>query len=312
VVLVPNLIGRQAKIASEILAKPGLRLGERRDQDSDAPAGTVIAQFPVPETPVRPGTSVNVTIAVDNRVTVPDLTRDTLPQAARVLREYHLGLGQLHERESSAPTGTVIRQAPAPGTRVPRGTPVNVQIAKAAAPVLPPAPTRPPVAVPPPVMLVPPPIPPIVIQPPAPPAPPVVAVPPPPEPQLPPAPPAPVTTAPQPPPPVAQLSPAPAPVSKPAPKPPQPPPAVRPAPPAPAAAQSPTVAQPPAPKPAPPIVAQAPAPQPDPPKRGWPSPIALGLGAAALLAAAGAVYYRARTVNGTTLSSITYARSRPP
>ena len=116
-VLVPNLIGQPAEVASAILAKPGLNLGDRRRQDSDAPAGTVIAQSPAAGTRVRPGANVDVTIAVSSLVTVPDLTGETPQQAARMLRRYQLGLGQQRERESQAPAGTVIRQAPAAGTQ---------------------------------------------------------------------------------------------------------------------------------------------------------------------------------------------------
>ena len=93
VVPVPNLIGQPVKIAPEILAKPGLRLGERRGQESDAPAGTVIAQFPTPGAPARPGTSVDVTVAVDSRVIVPDLAGERLPQAVRELRDQ---IGRAH------------------------------------------------------------------------------------------------------------------------------------------------------------------------------------------------------------------------
>src|SRR5262245_44235525 len=344
--IVPNLIGRPVDVAPEILAKPGLNLGERRRQESDAAAGTVIAQFPAAGTLVHPGTRVDVTVAVESLVTVPNLTGETLPRAARELREYHLGLGERHERESSATPGTVIRQTPAPGTRVARGTLVNVLIATAPVRVPPPASTPyPPVVVTPPVVIAPPAIPPIVIQPPAQPQPPVVFVPPAPplppvvarppappapavapEPPLPPAPP--VATAPQLPPPPAPpvvTAPAvpPAPIAPPAPAvvaaaPPAPAPIPKPTPkprPAPAPAARPA-AIPPAPAapapPTPPVVAPPPASLPETPpvretpKRSWPSPIALGLGSVALLGAAGTAYYRVRLASGTTLPSITY------
>jgi serine/threonine-protein kinase len=58
VVIVPDLVGQSAEIASVVLAKPGLSLGDRRRQESDAAAGTVIAQSPAAGTRVKPGTSV--------------------------------------------------------------------------------------------------------------------------------------------------------------------------------------------------------------------------------------------------------------
>ena len=172
-VIVPNLIGQTADTASAVLAKPGLSLGDRRRQDSEAPAGTVIAQSPVAGARVHPGTSVEVTIAVSALVAVPDLTGETPLQAARLLRRSQLGLGQERQRESQAPAGTVIRQAPAAGTRVPRETLVNVLIASAPAPVPPPTssttpvPPRPPIVIAPPIVVAPPVVirPPVVIKP---------------------------------------------------------------------------------------------------------------------------------------------------
>jgi beta-lactam-binding protein with PASTA domain len=328
-VLVPNLIGQTAETASAVLAKPSLSLGDRRRQDSEAPAGTVIAQTPVAGTRVHPGTSIDVTIAVPALVAVPDLTGETPLQAARLLRRSQLALGQERQRESQAPAGTVIRQSPAAGTRVPRETLVNVLIATAPAPVPPPTssttpvPPQPPIVIAPPIVVAPPVVikppvviappvivaPPVVIAPPAPPAPPVATAP-----ELPPAPP--VVTAPQlpPAPPVATAPPLPpAPPVVTAPPTPAapvvtPPPAVAAAPPAPAPIRKPapkplppTPPAAPAPQPpAPPIAAPAPAPLPEPQlresgKARWPSPLAWGLGSMLLLGAGGTVYYRVRT-----------------
>jgi len=292
-VIVPNLIGQTAETASAVLAKPGLSLGDRRRQDSEAPAGTVIAQSPVAGARVHPGTSVEVTIAVSALVAVPDLTGETPLQAARLLRRSQLALGQERQRESPAPAGTVIRQAPAAGTRVPRETLVNVLIASAPAPVPPPTssttpvPPRPPIVIAPPIVVAPPVVirPPVVIKPPvviAPPvivAPPIVTVPPAPPappiataPELPPAPP--IVTAPQPPPapPVVTappLPPAPSVVTAPpTPAAPlvTPPPAVAAAPPTPAPIRK------PAPRPLPPTPPAAPAPQPPAPPIAAPAP----------------------------------------
>ena len=123
----------------------------------------MVAQSPAAGTRVRPGASVEVTIAVAVLVAVPDLTGETPQQAARILRRSQLGLGQQRQRESQAPAGTVIRQAPAPGHAVPRDTLVNVLIATAPTPVPPPQRTSPP-----PVVVVPPVVikPPVVIAPP--------------------------------------------------------------------------------------------------------------------------------------------------
>ena len=280
-VIVPNLVGQPVDVAAAVLGKPGLGLGDRRRQESDAAAGTVIAQSPVAGTRVKPGTSVDVTIAASALVAVPDLTGETPRDAARLLRRAQLGLGQERQRESEARPGTVIRQSPTPGTRVPRETLVNVLVATAPpAPVLPPAPYTPPTPAKPPIVIAPPIVitPPVVFKPPVVIAPPIVVAPPvviePPAPVVVTPSSAPVATAPQAPPVVT------------------PPPA----PPAPAASPAPA-------PPAPAVVAPAPLPQPvqparEPEKARWPKAVAWGLGSLALLGAGGTAYYRVRTTHG--------------
>jgi len=280
-VIVPNLVGQPVDVAAAVLGKPGLGLGDRRRQESDAAAGTVIAQSPVAGTRVKPGTSVDVTIAASALVAVPDLTGETPRDAARLLRRAQLGLGQERQRESEARPGTVIRQSPTPGTRVPRETLVNVLVATAPpAPVLPPAPYTPPTPAKPPIVIAPPIVitPPVVFKPPVVIAPPIVVAPPvviePPAPVVVTPSSAPVATAPQAPPVVT------------------PPPA----PPAPAASAAPV-------PPAPAVGAPAPLPQPvqparEPEKARWPKAVAWGLGSLALLGAGGTAYYRVRTTHG--------------
>jgi beta-lactam-binding protein with PASTA domain len=292
VVIVPNLVGQSLEVASVVLGKPGLSLGDRRRQESDAAAGTVIAQFPAAGTRVKPGTSVDVTIAAPALVAVPDLTGETPREAIRLLHRQQLSLGQERQRESEARPGTVIRQAPAPGTRVPRETPVNILVATAPpAPVPPPAPYTPPVPPRSQPLIVPPIVipPQVVIRPTVPPiiVPPVVVAP------TPPAPPAPVVVTPPPAPPVvtppptpaavAVAPPAPAPVRKPAPKPVEPPKPVQPPPPAPPAPEA---------RPAPVLPAR----ESEEPR--WPKAIVWGLGSVALLSAGGTAYYRVRMTNG--------------
>ena len=310
-VIVPNLVGQPVEVAAVVLGKPGLGLGDRRRQESDAAAGTVIAQSPVAGTRVKPGTSVDVTIAASALVAVPDLTGETPRDAARLLRRAQLGLGQERQRESEARPGTVIRQSPTPGTRVPRETLVNVLVATAPpapvpppAPYTPPAPSKPPIVIAPPIVSTPPVVfkPPVVIAPPIVVAPPVVVAPPPPAPPAPVVvtpPSAPVATAPPAPPVVTPPPAPPAPVRNPTPKPveqPKPVQQPRPAPPAPAASPAPV-------HPAPAVVAPAPLPQPvqpasEPEKARWPKAVAWGLGALALLGAGGTAYYRVRTTHG--------------
>ena len=142
-VLVPDLIHRPANQVASILEHSGLRLGEQRREESVAPAGTVTRQTPEAGMRVRPGTTVDVAVAVPLLISVPDLRGHSLERAREMLTRARLT------------AGTVLSQSPIAGTRTRPGTAVNVAIAIAiptpvppvfpAAPVVPPppAPTAP-------------------------------------------------------------------------------------------------------------------------------------------------------------------------
>lgn len=61
---VPDLRGATVDQAAVLLAEAGLTLGSVEETALvDAPAGSVISQFPAPQTPVPPGTAVNVLVS---------------------------------------------------------------------------------------------------------------------------------------------------------------------------------------------------------------------------------------------------------
>ena len=154
-VLVPGLIHRPANQVASILEHSGLRLGEQRREESEAPAGTVTRQTPEAGMRVRPGTTVDVAVAVPLLISVPDLRGHSLERARELLTRAGLTAGTPRARPSDVRAGTVLSQSPIAGTRTRPGTAVNVAIAIAmptpvppvvpAAPVVPPppAPTAP-------------------------------------------------------------------------------------------------------------------------------------------------------------------------
>src|SRR4030042_6524384 len=75
--------------------------------------------FETPATPVLP---------LDQKVEVPDLVRRNISEAESILREFRLQLGDITKRASDNKEGTVLRQEPSAGTRVPVGSPVNLWI----------------------------------------------------------------------------------------------------------------------------------------------------------------------------------------
>ena len=75
--------------------------------------------FETPTTPVLPP---------EQKVEVPDLVRRNISEAESILREFRLQLGDITKRASDNKEGTVLRQEPSAGTRVPVGSPVNLWI----------------------------------------------------------------------------------------------------------------------------------------------------------------------------------------
>lgn len=138
---VPDITHRAAEEARDLLTRSSLQLGERRRQESDAPAGTVVSQSPFAGTRVKRGAAVDVVVAAPTLVTVPDVTRRSSEEAKDLLARSTLALGERRRQESQAPAGSVVGQSPAAGARVRPGSPVNLVVA---------IPIPPPVAPPPP------------------------------------------------------------------------------------------------------------------------------------------------------------------
>ena len=128
-VTVPDVRGQDREMATDTLTAVRLRLGEAADRPSDRAVGTIIEQSPAPGTVVRPGTAVQVWLAVPQPATVPDVRGQNRATAAETLTAARLRLGETSDRESDRAVGTVVDQMPAPGTVVRPGTAVQVSLA---------------------------------------------------------------------------------------------------------------------------------------------------------------------------------------
>jgi beta-lactam-binding protein with PASTA domain len=127
----PSLLDRPEVEAVAILGRLGLKVGQRLTQRAPDRAGLVISQEPAAGTPITSATSVTLvigTVEQGDTVAVPDVVGRTVPEAERLLKEVGLKLGRRSEK-TGAPTGTVLDQSPAAGTRVAPETAVDVVIA---------------------------------------------------------------------------------------------------------------------------------------------------------------------------------------
>jgi len=132
-VIVPDLRGQTRNGATEILLKYRLRLGDVSTGLASVPTGTIYGQMPTSGAKVPLGTAVRVYIAQAQPkilVNVPDLSHMDIGAARALLTQVGLQLGDLSYEESDAAPNSVASQSPLSGTRVERGSPVNVVVAE--------------------------------------------------------------------------------------------------------------------------------------------------------------------------------------
>lgn len=126
---VPMLLGLAKEVAASELEARSLKIGNQKAQDSVDPPGTVIGQNPDGGDLVPPDSGVDIIIAKDPYVIVPDFVGKTFKQANALLEKADLVLGSVEERASDAPAGTVISQEPEAQLKALRGSELNLVIA---------------------------------------------------------------------------------------------------------------------------------------------------------------------------------------
>jgi hypothetical protein len=127
----PDLIGKSKSEAVNILTNGGLTVGAVKEVASDkVPVGNVISSSPAAGANVAPGAQVDIVVSTGSAgVRVPDVTGLTRFAADGTLRSAGLVLGTVSTGRSSAvPAGGVIEQSPPPGTPLPAGSRVDVQV----------------------------------------------------------------------------------------------------------------------------------------------------------------------------------------
>ena len=128
---VPDLIGKSTRDASQALQQEGLKWVFRREATDDAKPNAVLRQQPAAGTEVKPGTTVEVAVAVPATVEVPKLTGMTRSDALSVLERASLKSRVSERRAGRERPDTVIGQDPAAGARTRPGSVVEVQVAVA-------------------------------------------------------------------------------------------------------------------------------------------------------------------------------------
>ena len=128
----PNVLGETENIALQALEAAGLKgvvLDEMVARDN-IPSGSVAAQEPTPSTPVRPGSTVNLTLSRGPSTRpAPRLIGETQQAATITLNNLGLGIGSVDTvNDSDTPEGFIIGQTPAPGTPLYAGETVDIVV----------------------------------------------------------------------------------------------------------------------------------------------------------------------------------------
>ncbi len=127
----PNVLDRPESVAVAVLGRLGLKVAQRFTQRAPDRVGLVLSQSPAAGVPVTADTQVTLVIGTaedGDTVVVPDVVGSSRDEAQAKLGEAGLTVGQVSE-QPGAPAGTVLKQNPEAGVRVPPGTTVALIVA---------------------------------------------------------------------------------------------------------------------------------------------------------------------------------------
>jgi beta-lactam-binding protein with PASTA domain len=108
---------------------PGLSLGAISERSDEAPAGTIVAQLPLPDARASLYGTVDVAVSTVPTKIVPSLVGLTRTGAIAALATAGLALGTVTHRPARADPDTVVAQEPQAGTGWPRGARVAITVA---------------------------------------------------------------------------------------------------------------------------------------------------------------------------------------
>ncbi|MEO6907481.1 MAG: PASTA domain-containing protein [Abditibacteriaceae bacterium] len=127
-VRVPNYVGMNQTDAATILKQKGLTMEVGREvYNPKRPSGTVLSGQPRPDTIVRSGRQVLVTVSRGREpIQMYDFRDLTLDQTKRIMQKHGLRLGQIsNQYDNTIPKGSIIAQSPTPGQYFHRYDPIS-------------------------------------------------------------------------------------------------------------------------------------------------------------------------------------------
>ncbi|MCH4250208.1 MAG: Stk1 family PASTA domain-containing Ser/Thr kinase [Microbacteriaceae bacterium] len=130
-VKVPDVSSQSYASARKTLEKRGLVVSRKNENSTTVATGTVIRTSPQAGKTLTTGAKITVIVSSGvTKVTVPKLANITQAQAQQLLEKAGLTLGTVSiDATSQLPSGSVITSSPISGSRVPKGSAVNLTVA---------------------------------------------------------------------------------------------------------------------------------------------------------------------------------------
>jgi eukaryotic-like serine/threonine-protein kinase len=127
---VPSVVRQSSAAAQQHLKEVGFEVAVQKKESSFDQEGLVMSQTPRGGTSAEVGSRVTITLGTGpSSVKVPDLSGNTPDQAAAILKQVGLELGDQTEGPSNeVPQGQIIEQQPAAGAAVEPGSKVRVTV----------------------------------------------------------------------------------------------------------------------------------------------------------------------------------------
>lgn len=132
-VQVPSVKGLSQAEATRVIEQAGLQAGRVSFKEvEEALAGTVVEQLPETGESVEANSTVALVIGrAEETVTVPNVAARTLAEATERLRTVGLQVGQVERVfHDTVPNGQIVKQDIAAGTKVEKGTGVDLTLSK--------------------------------------------------------------------------------------------------------------------------------------------------------------------------------------
>lgn len=130
-VLVPDVTGKQLALARQLLEDGKLRVNVAETYNATVPPGQVVSQEPESGKTVRSARLVTIYVSKGGEeIEMPDLKGLTKSAALEVITKAGLNLDSIYEKYSDEEPGTVLAQDPASGTKINRGSLIDLTVSR--------------------------------------------------------------------------------------------------------------------------------------------------------------------------------------